>query len=71
MGFSHCIMFIYMCVYVFLCNLNVCIYGYIKLVTIVEGVSKAPFLIATTPNCRGGRYSIPWIAPPLPLFRTL
>ena len=22
-----------------------------------------PFLVATTPQCRGGRYSFPWIAP--------
>ena len=30
-----------------------------KLVTIVEGNLKAPFSIATTPRCRGGRYSFP------------
>ena len=30
--------------------------------TVVEGDQKAPFLIATTPRCRGGRYSFPWIA---------
>ena len=29
--------------------------------TIVEGDSKAPFSIATTPRCRGGRYSFPWL----------
>ena len=34
-----------------------------KLATLVEGDSKAPFLIATTSKCRGGRYSIPRIAP--------
>ena len=34
------------------------LYAYIKkLVTIVEGNPKAPFSIATTPMCRGGRYS--------------
>ena len=38
------------------------IYIYINLVTLVEGDSKAPFSIATTPNYRGGRYSFPWIA---------
>ena len=27
--------------------------------TIVEGDPKAPFSIATTPRCRGGRYSFP------------
>ena len=37
-----------------------------KLATIVEGDPKAPFSIATTPRCRGGRYSIPWIAPLYP-----
>ena len=31
----------------------------VKLATIVEGDPKAPFLIATTPRCRGGRYSFP------------
>ena len=37
-----------------------------KLVTVVEGDPKAPFSIATTPKCKGGRNSIPWIAPPNP-----
>ena len=33
-----------------------------KLATIVEGNPKAPFSIATTPRCRGGRYSFPgWL----------
>ena len=31
--------------------------------TLVKGDLKVPFSIATTPRCRGGRYSIPWIAP--------
>ena len=31
----------------------------VKLTTIVEGNPKAPFSIATTPRCRGGRYSFP------------
>ena len=31
--------------------------------TVVEGDQKAPFSIATTPRCRGRRYSFPWIAP--------
>ena len=35
----------------------------VKSVTLVEGDPKAPFSIATTPRCRGGRYSFPWIAP--------
>ena len=38
----------------------------VKLATIVEGDPKAPFSIVTTPRCRGGRYSIPWIAPLYP-----
>ena len=36
---------------------------YIKLATLVEGDLNALFSIATTPRCRGERYSIPWIAP--------
>ena len=36
---------------------------YKKLVPLVEGDLKAPFSIATTQRCRGGHYSIPWIAP--------
>ena len=31
----------------------------IKLMTLVKGDPKAPFSIATTPRCRGGRYSFP------------
>ena len=34
--------------------------------TIVEGDPKAPFSIATTPSCKGRRYSFPWIAPLYP-----
>ena len=32
------------------------------LATLFEGDTKALFSIATTPRCRGGYYSIPWIA---------
>ena len=35
----------------------------VKLTTVVEGDQKAPFSMATTPSCRGGRHSFPWIAP--------
>ena len=35
---------------------------YVMLATVVEGDQKAPFSIATTLRCRGGRYSFPWIA---------
>ena len=34
--------------------------------TLVKGDPKAPFSIATTLRCRGGRYSISWIAPLYP-----
>ena len=43
-------------------NKSLC-YIYIKFVTLTEGYSKAPFSIATSPRCRGGRYYFPWIAP--------
>ena len=36
--------------------------------TIVEGDQKAPFSIATTQRCRGGRNSFPWIAPLYPWY---
>ena len=35
----------------------------VKLATLVEGDLKPPFSIATTPSCRGGCNSFPWIAP--------
>ena len=34
-----------------------------KLATLVEDELKAHFSTATTPRCRGGHHSIPWIAP--------
>ena len=40
----------------------------VKLVTVVEGDQKAPFSITTTPRCRGGRYSFPWIAQLYPWY---
>ena len=45
---------------------NICRYRYeykVELATVVEGDPKAPFTIATTPRCRWGHYSFPWIAP--------
>ena len=42
----------------------------VKLATLVKGDPKAPFSIATTPSCRGGRYSFPWIAPLYPWYVT-
>ena len=38
----------------------------VKLVILVDGDPKAPFSIATTPRCRGGRNSIPRIPPLYP-----
>ena len=38
-------------------------YLLVRLATIVEGDPKAPFSLATTPRCRGGRKSFPLIAP--------
>ena len=38
----------------------------VKLATLVESDPKSPFLIATTPKCRGGCYSFHWIAPLFP-----
>ena len=40
--------------------LDICIK--VKLATVDEGDQKAPFLMATTPRCRGGHYSFPFIA---------
>ena len=37
-----------------------------KLATLDEGDPKAPFSIDTTPKCKGGRNSFPWIAPLYP-----
>ena len=40
---------------------HICVYFHIY--KVIEGNPKAPFSIATTPGCRGGRYSFPWSAP--------
>ena len=50
----------------FLFFYNMCILYKVKLATLVEGDLKAPFSIATTPKCRGGCFSVPWIAPLYP-----
>ena len=39
-----------------------------KLATVVEGDQKAPFSIATTPRCMGGRYSFRCITPLYPWY---
>ena len=39
---------------------------YVKLATVVDGDLRAPFSIATTPRCRGRRYSFSRIAPLYP-----
>ena len=56
----------YICTYIYVIYMYIYIYSKVKLATIVEGDPKAPFSIATTPRCRGGRYSIPRIAPLYP-----
>ena len=38
----------------------------VKLPTIVKGNPKALFSIASTPRCRGERYSFLWIVPLFP-----
>ena len=38
------------------------IYSEVKLATVGEGDTKALFSIVTTPRCKGGWYSFPWIA---------
>ena len=43
-----------------------CIYKKVKLVTLVEGDTKASFSIATTPSCWRGCYSFALIAPVYP-----
>ena len=35
---------------------------------VIDGDPKAPFSIATTSRCRGGRYSFPWIASLYPRY---
>ena len=40
--------------------------GISKSATVAEGDPKAPFSIATTPRCRGGRDFFLWIAPLYP-----
>ena len=39
--------------------------------TVVEDDPKTPLSIATTPKCRGARYSFPWIAPLYPCPRLI
>ena len=38
------------------------VYSQVNLATVVKGDQKVPFWIATTPRCRGGRETFPWIA---------
>ena len=53
--------------FVFLILSYIYIYIYMKmLATVVDGYQKALFSIATTPWCRGRRYSFPQIAPLYP-----
>ena len=41
-----------------------------KFATVVEGDQKAPFSVDTTPRCREGCYSFPWIGPFYPGYVT-
>ena len=41
-------------------------YKKLKLAIVVEGDAKALFSVGTTPRCREGRYSFPWIDPLYP-----
>ena len=50
---------IYIYIYIYIWKLYRFLFD---LATLVEGDPKVPFSIATTPRCRGGRHSIPWIA---------
>ena len=60
-------------IYIYIYSYDILIYIYIykyiyiiykvMLVTTVDGDTKAPFSIVTTPRYRERRYSIPWIAP--------
>ena len=43
-------------------NQTICKYEN-KSAPVVEGDPKALFSVATTPRCKGERYSFPWIAP--------
>ena len=53
-------------------NNNIYIYkSKVKLAILVKGDPKALFSIATTPRCRGGRHSIPWIDPYLIMLSVL
>ena len=56
---------VYVNVYTYM-NMHIHIVSKVKLATLVEGDRKAPFLTATKLRCRGGRYSIPLIAPLYP-----
>ena len=47
-------------------NLRVPYDNHLVISKVVKSNSKAPFSIATTPRCRGGHYSFPWIAPLYP-----
>ena len=57
--FSHIYWFIYLWK-------SICTIYKVKLATLAVGDPKAPFSIATTQRCTGGRYSFPWIAPLYP-----
>ena len=51
--------YIYIYIYTIYLSIYIYIVSKVKLATVVEGDPKAPFSIATTPWCMGGRYSFP------------
>ena len=51
-----------MLVFILKIYIYIYIYIYVSLLSVVEGNPKASFWKATTPRCRGGCYSFPWIA---------
>ena len=61
-----CVFFLLILLVCILCIEKVKCSSMYKLATSVEDDPKSLFSIATTPNCRTGRNSFPWIAPLYP-----
>ena len=60
--------YIYIYIYIYISNLHIRDISKVNLAIVVEGYPKAPFSIATTPRCRGGRYSFPSITSLYPRY---
>ena len=54
--------YIYIYIYIYVC-MYVCMYVCISWPIVIKGYTNIPFLIATTPKCRGGYNSSSCIAP--------